>query len=177
MTGMEQGILKSTREDIASLLIAEETFAMATMIWKSLIEDEEEAERKSKDIFFTAEIIESLFDILPTIMMIRQVFFLRLESYKMQSSAEGIDQNNKALAKDASESNIDQNLWTIKIALKTRDEEAKKRGQKIQLYEPMLEKVLHQRAELLNSHTQPRDTKLLDEKEKELSEVICKSQW
>ncbi|MCJ1240027.1 hypothetical protein MMC14_008027 [Varicellaria rhodocarpa] len=66
-------------------------------------------------------------------------------------------------------------FWrTIKIALKTRDEEAKKRGQKIQLYEPVLEKVLQMRAELLNSHTQSRETKLLDENERELSEVIAK---
>ena len=132
---------------------------------------------RSKDLFSTPKIIKSLFDILSTIMMIRQVFFLRLESYKMPFSAEGIGLNNKALAKDASESNTDQNLRTIKITLKTHDEEAKKRGQKIQLYEPVLEKGLHRRAELLNSHTQARDTKLLDEKEKELSEVIFQSQW
>jgi hypothetical protein len=95
------------------------------MTWKNLIEDQEDPDRKPKDIRSIARIIESLFSLLPAIMIARQVSCLRSEAsprfQKIAETGESILPAANALDLD-----IDQNLQTIQKVLKVRDEEAKR---------------------------------------------------
>ena len=177
--GVQQGRFQSARDDISLLLVTEETFALVTMVWKSVIEDQEEdPERKPKDITFTAKIIESLFDLLPTIMTTRQTFYLRLES-SQKDKTQITDKDTFPVLRTNSDNTVDGNLQAIKSALKSRDEEARRRGQSTRFYEPIFDKVLERRAELLKTHERihgpkTKDKTIPSEKEKEINEATGK---
>lgn len=149
----ERSKLEETRVQITLFLGTDEMFPIALKKWQNSLQGLEEADSLAEDVQFIGEVVETLFDLLPSVRSMRREYLLFLEaSEKRAKEVEVVKSDPAAVLVDA-EKLIFDNLEAakkIESALQERENKVStsKQGKSVQLFSPMFRKERERLEEL-----------------------------